>query len=437
MLYIECKAGAAGDMIMGALFEICSEKDKFIELMNGCGITGVRVSAEKSVKCGISGTKMRVLINGDEEFPAGGHFHEHDHKDSHAHDDSHENHHEHSHDDSHENHHEHSHDDSHKNHNEKHHSHGMGMEGICSLITGLRLDERVKDDAINIYKIIAEAEAKVHGSDIEHIHFHEVGTLDAVADVVGCSLLIHMINPDKIIVSPINTGGGYVKCAHGLLPVPAPATAEILKGIPAYDSGADCELCTPTGAAVLKYFADSFGARPIMSINKIGSGMGTRELEFANCVRVFSANEYGRDGDKVLVISANVDDMTGEQLGFAREIFEDNGALDVTVIPVYMKKNRPGIIIQCVCRPEDEDLFTRLFFRYTSTRGVRYSFCRRSMMKSGFYDADTEYGRIRIKTNTYCDIKKSKPEYESVKAAALKKGVSPDEIIKSIREATE
>lgn len=265
-LYIDCQMGAAGDMLMGALLELVPDRKKFLEKLNQAGIPGVRIEAQKFVKCGITGTHMEVLVNGEEEESLdlsseennghSGHFHGHDHH-------SHQEHHEHSH---------------------GHHSH-FSMEDITGIIDGLHVDNKVKEDVKNIYQIIARAESQVHGRPVSEVHFHEVGAMDAVADITGCAMLFHELGAVKIIVSPVTTGYGQVRCDHGILPVPAPATALILQGIPCQAGRIEGELCTPTGGALLKYFATEYGRMPQMIMEKIGYGMGKKDFEAANCIR--------------------------------------------------------------------------------------------------------------------------------------------------------
>lgn len=290
-LYIECNMGAAGDMLMGALSELIDDADGFVARMNSLGLPGVHVEREAASKCGIMGTHMCVTVDGMEEDD---HFHNdhHDHADEQHHE--HCGDHEHTHaDHDHADEHDHVHADhvhcyDHEHHHiHVEHHHHAGMHDIEHMINDLDLSDGVKQRAMSVYKLIAEAESHAHGCAVEKIHFHEVGTADAVADVVGVCELIERIAPDRIIVSPVNLGSGMVRCAHGLLPVPAPATAYILRGAPVYGSAIRGELCTPTGAALLTSLADSFGPLPLMRVDRIGYGMGTRDFKAANCVRVY------------------------------------------------------------------------------------------------------------------------------------------------------
>lgn len=258
-LYLECHMGAAGDMLMGALLELLPNPDAFLETMNSMGLPGIKIQAEPSIKCGITGTHISVKIHGEEE-----HSKDHHHLES-AH-----------------THHTHTHEHSHTH--EHHHSH-RGMAEIMDIMEHLNITEEVRNDVKHIYQLIAKAEGQVHGKEVSEIHFHEVGTLDAIADITGCVMLFHQIGAQQIIVSPVSTGFGQVHCAHGILPVPAPATALLLTGIPCKAGSVEGELCTPTGAALLKYFATSYGQMPEMVMEKIGYGMGTKDFPAANCIR--------------------------------------------------------------------------------------------------------------------------------------------------------
>ncbi len=280
-LYLDCSMGAAGDMLTAALLELHPDPAAFLEKMNGLALPGVAVTAAPCVKCGITGTHVSVAVNGEEEesVEAGtphGHEHRHCHEEAHGHE------HTHSHPHPHEHGHGHGHGEAHHSH--EGHSHA-GMREIEHILSHLDLPEKVRADALAVYALIAEAEAKVHGRPVSEIHFHEVGAMDAVADITGVCLLLHELAPERIIASPVHVGSGHVHCAHGVLPVPAPAAAEILCGVPIYGGAVRGELCTPTGAALLKYFADDFAPLPVIKISKIGYGMGKKDFTWANCVR--------------------------------------------------------------------------------------------------------------------------------------------------------
>lgn len=296
-LYLECNMGAAGDMLMGALLELIPDRESFLEKLNQAGIPGARVTVEKGIKCGITGTHVRVTVDGQEEYSLDAepedYGHHHLHGSGHSHDEaSHEEHSQHSHPHneqlhSHEGQFDKEHLHSHEGHSHQgHHHHGhTSLEDISRMIDKLSVDDKVKEDVKTIYGMIAEAESQVHGHPVSQIHFHEVGTVDALTDITGCAMLMRQLEPEKIIVSPVTLGFGQVHCAHGILPVPAPATALLLRGIPCMAGNIRGELCTPTGAALVKYYANAFGRMPEMVIEKIGYGMGTKDFEAANCIR--------------------------------------------------------------------------------------------------------------------------------------------------------
>lgn len=449
-IYLDCSMGAAGDMLMAALYEICPNKEEFLKKMNEMGLENVQVEAEPAVKCGITGTHMAVTVSGDEEESEDVHDHDHghshdhshsheeehhhDHECCHSHEEEHhhhdheEEHHHHDHDHEEEHHHHHHHDHDHEEeHHHHHHGHGhhhhASMAGISEIISMLKLPDAVKHDMEHVYGLIAEAEANAHGKPVDQIHFHEVGTMDAVADIAGVCLLMHEIGADRIIASPVHVGSGHVHCAHGILPVPAPATAHILQGIPAYSTQVKGELCTPTGAALLKYFVKEFREMPVMITSKIGYGMGKKDFERANCVRAF-LGETQENSSEIIKLSCNLDDITAEEIGFAQERLFEAGALEVYTVAAGMKKSRPGVILTCICRTEDKEKMAEIIFRHTTTLGIREHVCRRYTLKREIVEHDTPYGIVREKISTGYGVTKSKLEYEDLARIAKEHGVS-------------
>lgn len=422
-IYLDCGMGAAGDMLMAALLELCPEKkEEFLGKMNGLGLPGVKVEAEPAVKCGITGTHMNVTVFGEEEESEDVHDHGHAHTHSHeacesiAADGLHS--------------HVHSHDGHGHSH---HHHHHSTMAGIASIIDGLDIPAPEKEDMKAVYALIAEAESHAHGMPVDQIHFHEVGTMDAVADIAGVCLLFHELGADQIIASPVHVGSGHVHCAHGILPVPAPATAHILQGIPVYSTQVQGELCTPTGAALLKHFVKEFREMPVMTTSKIGYGMGKKDFERANCVRAF-LGDTAETGDEIAELSCNLDDMTAEAIGFAEEALFEAGALEVYTIPVGMKKSRPGILLTCMCRREDEEKMVELLFRHTTTLGVREHISRRFTLKRREETVETAYGPVRKKISQGHGVTRAKLEYEDLAAIAKKTGRPLEEIRKEIEK---
>ena len=373
LLYLDCGMGAAGDMLGAALAELLPDdtRDAFTSELNAAGIPGVHVSLDPSVKCGITGTHLTVTVNGTEE-KEGGHSHSHDH---HHHDHQHDHSHDHSH--SHDHHHNHSHEHSHSHDHHHDHSH-RSLHDIHHIIDDLKLPEAVRTDILAVYRLIAEAESKAHDKPVSEIHFHEVGTMDAIADIASVCLLLHKLAPDQIIASPIHVGSGQVKCAHGILPVPAPATAYILKDIPIYSGSIQGELCTPTGAALLKHFVTRFDQMPLMTPASTGYGMGTKDFPAANCVRAILGESFAENQPETICeLSCNVDDMTGEDIAFAIETFLQNGALDTFTVPCTMKKGRPGVLVTVLCKDPDQKQMTKLILQHTTTLGVRSAIKKR------------------------------------------------------------
>ncbi len=403
--------GAAGDMLLASLAELTGDVKACEDKLNSLGIPDVTYEFEKSVKCGIEGTHAHVAVHGVEEDE---HMHEHHHEEHH-HEHTHE---EHAHTHEHE-HHDHDHHHEHEHEHEEHHHHHTHMSDIENIINGLNVSDKVKADALAVYGLIAEAESKAHGKPVTDIHFHEVGTMDAVADIVGVCYLLEQIGAGKIVVSPLATGFGSVRCAHGILPVPAPATASIIEGIPTYSGNIEGELLTPTGAALLKHFADSFGTRPVMAIEKTGYGMGKKDFAKANMLRTF-IGEADNESDKVVEMKFNVDDMTGEEIGYATSVLMDNGALDVFTTSVYMKKNRPGILFTVLVKLEDKEKFAKLIFENTTTIGIRYNEMERFKLKRREEKVMTKYGEVSVKVSEGFGVTRTKPEFEDIKGIADK-----------------
>ena len=433
-LYLECGMGAAGDMLTAALLELLEPEDRqaFLDRMNALGLPGVRVEAEPAEKCGITGTHMKVTVNGEEETSPDEHDHHHDHDHEHEHDHGHGHDHEHDHDHEHNHDHDHDHEHEHEHDHDHHHDHSHGHHhasprDIDALIDGLAVSDRVKADAKAVYALIAEAESHAHGKPVSEIHFHEVGTMDAVADVVAVCLLMEKLGADRIAASPVHVGSGYVRCMHGVLPVPAPATAWILRDIPTYGGTVEGELCTPTGAALLARFVRDFGPRPLMTVRAIGYGMGKKDFERANCVRAF-LGESGEEREQITRLECNLDDMTGEEIGFAMERLFAGGARDVYTQPIGMKKSRPGVLLSVICLPEDADRLAGVMLRHTTTLGVRRQDMSRYVLRRSVETVETSYGPVRVKKAAGPGVSRSKAEYDDLAALALKHGVSLSDV---------
>ena len=301
------------------------------------------------------------------------------------------------------------------------------MADIEHIIGHLPLEDAVRADVIAVYKLIAEAESHAHGMPVSEIHFHEVGTMDAVADITAACLLIRKLAPEKIVASPVHVGAGKVRCAHGVLPVPAPATAYILRDVPIYGGRIQGELCTPTGAALLRRFVTRFGAMPPMCMEKCGYGMGTKDFEAANCVRAIWGQTLA-SGGQITELACNLDDMTPEDVGFAMERLFEGGALDVYTTPVGMKKNRPGVLLTCMCRQDSVEEMVRLLFLHTTTLGIRASVCDRFTLSRRQYTVQTAQGDVRIKESSGWGVCRRKPEYEDVARIARATGRSLEDV---------
>lgn len=376
-LYFDLSMGAAGDMLAAALFSLVPEPEQVLARINGLGLPGVEAQLLPAEKCGIQGLHYQVLIHGQEE----------------------------------------------PEHPEHHGHHGRHLHDIEAILAAADLPEAVRADALAVYRLLAQAESKAHGRPVEEIHFHEVGQLDAIVDIVTVCLLMHTLNPERVCASPVHVGSGTVRCAHGILPVPAPATAELLQGIPCYSGEIPGELCTPTGAALLRHFVQDFGPMPELRTERIGYGMGSKDFPQANCLRAL----WGESGETVTELCCNVDDMSGEAVGYALEQLMKAGALDVSWQSAGMKKSRPGLLLTVLCRPEDREKMVALLFRLTSTLGIRESLCRRYILRREKGHVETPYGRLSIKRAQGYGVERAKPEYEELKALAEAAGCSLDE----------
>lgn len=400
-LYLDCSMGAAGDMLAAALLELLPDPDAFVAELNALAIPDVKFSREASVKCGITGTHLQVTVHGEEE-------------------DAHDHHHAHSHD--------HHHDHAHSHH------HHASLHNIEHIVRGhLSLPATVADNVMAVYRLIADAESKAHGKPVSEIHFHEVGTMDAIADITAVCLLMHRLAPDEIIVSPVHVGSGQVHCAHGILPVPAPATATILQDVPIYGGSIQGELCTPTGAALLKHFASRFGEMPVMRTSAIGYGMGKKDFPAANCVRAL-LGERSAASDDVIELCCNIDDMTGEAIGYAFDKLFAAGALDVYTIPIGMKKSRPGHLLHVICREADKDALVRALFAHTTTIGIRENRFRRYTLDRHIETIETVDGPVRRKCSTGYGVSREKFEHDDLARIADAQGLSLREAEARIRK---
>lgn len=416
-LYLDCGMGAAGDMLAAALFELLPEDSRtsFLNTMNAL-LPGVSVRAERVTKCGVAGTHFAVSVCGEsevsEDIPAAAPEHHHlPHHSGHGG--------------------EHRHPEA-----AAAHSHGRNADDIRHIVAGLQLPDPVRENVLSVYRLLASAESEAHGAPVGQIHFHEVGELDAIADIAAVCLLLHTLAPDRVLASPVRVGFGQVRCAHGILPVPAPATAILLRNVPIYSGAIQGELCTPTGAALLKHFC-TFGDMPPMAVSGIGYGMGTKDFEAVNCVRVMLDEAAGTE-ESVLELSCNLDDMTPEAVGFALERLWEGPVLDVFTCAIGMKKNRPGTLLTCLCRAEHADQVVRLLFLHTTTLGIRQRTYDRCTLRRTIRTAIINGETVRVKEASGWGVRRVKPEYEDVARYARANGISfseaSDIILRSPRE---
>ena len=384
-IYLDCGMGAAGDMLTAALLELHPEPETAVETLNRAFDGKAVLTVRKDRKCGIVGSHVTVTVDGEVEGEAAEHGH--------------------------------------------HQRQRTTLRDVRAFIEGLELPAEVIGNTLAVYDLIAAAEARVHGCEMENIHFHELGSFDAMADVVSVCYLLHELKPEAVLASPVHVGSGTVRCAHGELPVPAPATQELLKGIPIYTGDIRGELCTPTGAALLRHFVSAFGAMPPMRVERIGYGTGFRDFPRANVVRAL-LGEAESGSERVIELKCNLDDMTGEELAFAQERLFAAGALDVYFTNIGMKKSRPGVMLTCMCREEQREEMLACLFRHTSSLGVREYVCSRYTLAREFLEKETAYGPVRVKRSSGYGAVREKAEFEDLKKIAEEQGLSLREILK-------
>ena len=457
ILYFDCATGISGNMAIGALLEICDGEQYLRDELAKLGVPGYQLNVIKRDSHGIDGTYVEVLEantgipvdaihDGNKNVGSSatlglhhGHTHSHHHElDSSPEHHSHGHYHDHEHDHSLDNHCHNHQDDNDNNHNHNH-VHRTYAD-IKQIIEGSGITEAAKELSRSMFQKVAAAEAAVHGKPIDEVHFHEVGAIDSIVDIVSVAILMDYINPDRVISSVVSDGYGTIKCAHGVLSVPVPATSMMYKNekIRFKQIEVPTELVTPTGAAIISTFAESYGLMPEMNLNKIGIGVGSRNIGGPNTLRVFLGEDVTADGetqnDDIIVINSNIDDSSGEDLGYVLEKLMDAGALDVSYSPIFMKKNRPAYRLEVICRAETREKLSEIIFDETTTIGVRYYSVQREELTRVRTLVDTELGQIEAKqVSTPSGHTYTYPEYESMKAIASELGIS----IKSVRAVFE
>ncbi len=439
-LYFDCASGISGDMTVAALLDLGASRQALLDGLTALGVGGYRLEFGRAVKSGVDTFDFRVIPKEDEPHGfAYEHGHAHTHNDAHAHshNDAHTHEHGHAHIHSHAD--VHTHDAAHAHPPSHAHEHRTFAD-IRAIIENAALSAGVKDMALRIFRAVAEAEGKVHGKPADAVHFHEVGAVDSIVDIVGTAILLDDLAVDKILCSPLSEGRGTVRCRHGVMPVPAPATLEIARahGIPLRTTENQGEMVTPTGAAIVAAVARGFGAPPAFTVLAVGYGAGKREFAHtANLLRVLLVEEEAENsaGDAVCELACNLDDITGEALGFACETLLEAGALDVWVTPATMKKGRPGHILSLLCPCEREAVFSRLMLLHTSTIGVRSSRPRRVVMERRAATVQTPFGAVEVKESVLEGINKTKVEYESARTIARERGVPLGDVLAAAYDA--
>lgn len=400
-LYLEAGSGISGDMTVGALLDLGASREKLEQGLKSLGVDGYHLHFGRARKAGIDAFDFDVHL---EE-----HTHDYDHGHDHGHD-----------------------------HDHRHaHSHGehvhRNLADVIAIIERGQITVRAKELAIRIFTIVAEAEAKAHGVPVEEVHFHEVGAIDSIVDVVGASILIDDLRPDRILCSPLSEGSGTVRCAHGMMHVPVPAVVHIAEhcSVPLQLTDVQGELVTPTGIAIAAAVAERFERPAVLNIQKVGFGAGNKEVpDRANVLRAYLLEEEnGNATDEMLLLETNIDDQTGELLGDAAEQLRELGAADVWMEPIYMKKGRPAQKLCVLCKPAEESVFVQAVFCHTSSIGLRRTLVARHTMNRRFETVETRYGSVIVKVNTYGQICKPTVEFSSAKSAAVSHCVTIEQVI--------
>ncbi|MBE6087879.1 MAG: nickel pincer cofactor biosynthesis protein LarC [Clostridium beijerinckii] len=460
ILYYDCFCGISGDMNLAAMLNLGVPKEYLFKEISKLNLNSeYDIQINSSEKLGITGTRVDVILKDEvnNSDNIGYKDFEHcstdiieDHSHSHVHDQEH-NHHDHSHGEDASHNHEHSHPHSHEhncshNHEQAHvHSHSgnhehhhRNLKDIENIINSSDLSEKVKNLSLNMFMRVAEAEAKVHGKTLYEVHFHEVGAIDSIVDIVGAAICLDYLKVDKIMASHVQVGGGFVKCAHGLMPVPAPATVEILKGIPINVGVVQFETTTPTGAAILAENVQEFTSKIDFSIKKIGYGIGHRDLDIPNVLRVYLGEDNSLEKiEEQYILETNIDDMNPEFYGYIEEKLFDAGALDVFKTSIFMKKGRPGIKLSVLISEKIEKDILDIVFEETTSIGVRKYKVEKIMLNREFSKVETQYGEVTIKKSYYKgNLVKYKPEYEECKKIAKENNITMEKVYREVYKQT-
>lgn len=410
-LYLDCFSGISGDMLLGALVDVGVDGDALAAELAKLNVEGYKLSFEKKAKQGIGGTDAHVDLF---DHHVTEHDHHHDEEHHHAHD------HHHGEDNcpGHEQLHEHGdeHDEHNHGENEPHHHHlSRNFSDIQHIIDSSGISDRVKELSKKIFYEIAIAEARVHMKPVEEVHFHEVGAIDSIVDIVGVCICLDMLGVEKIYASELHDGKGFIECQHGTIPVPVPAVMEMLRGsgIPLVQENIETELVTPTGFAIAKCVAAAFGKMPVMNVQRVGYGFGKRETGGFNAIRVLLGETEEKQGlEGLVVLETNIDNLSGEILGYTMERLLNEGALDVFHTPIYMKKNRPAVMLSVITKADMEQKLVDILLKETTTLGIRRYEISRYAMEREIFTVNTKYGEVRLKKAWLGSVVKYSPEYE-------------------------
>jgi uncharacterized protein (TIGR00299 family) protein len=396
ILYYDCFSGISGDMNLGALVDLGVAPEYLAEELKKLKLDGYKINFSEAQRKGITGTQVDVVL-------AQGHHHGHEH-DEHSH-----------------------HERSHRN-----------LHDIAHIIRDSELSAPVKKMSLDIFQLVALAESKIHAKPVDEVHFHEVGAIDSIVDIVGAAICIDFLKPDRIIASPVEMGGGFVHCAHGVFPVPAPATLEIMKDKPMKLGATPFETATPTGVAILVALADEFTETPAFTISKTGYGIGHRDTDIPNVLRVCLGETDRKTPENTVdavILECNIDDMNPEYYTYIIEQLFASGADDVFLQHIVMKKTRPAVLLSVLCSPEKATELEHILFTETSTMGVRYHTVKKKMLARKITTVDTPWGPVRVKAAFYQNqALKSKPEYDDCAAIARQNGLHIEQVYQYIRE---
>ncbi len=394
VLYFDCFSGISGDMTLGALIDMGIDVELFQKELNKLDLTGYEISVQKKTQFGITGTDIEVILDKPNQNKARN-IHSHPH-------------------------------------------HSRNLKDIELLINSSQLSEKIKSSSVEVFREIARAEARVHNTNMDEVHFHEVGAIDSIIDIVGTAICLDLLGVQTVFSSPLHDGYGFIECQHGMLPVPVPAVMEMLANstipIPVISENISTELLTPTGVGIIKCIAASFGNRPPMIIERVGYGMGKRETGRLNALRITLGTLYEENGpmEEIITLESNIDDMSPEIIGYLMERLLENQALDVFYSPIYMKKNRPAVLITVLGHLDNEENLARIILEESSTLGIRRTVVKRYCMDRDIVNVETELGMVRVKVASQGRIKKIAPEYEDCRKIAQQTGLPLQQIYQMV-----